>query len=159
MNPLYLVGPHSILLNPVLEFNPTIAMAPTATFKEEPTAEDKAIKVAEHIVIVGKKQFDMMMGGDQESDSTSSLTATITHVKLEPLDEGAIPKDADDSLLPEDIEETADMVIPGHSTAADEVGAPAATDNVLASAPPTAGEPNAQAVPPKAKKWCSILIM
>ena len=84
VNPLYLVGPHGILLNPVLEFNPAIATAMTAAFEEESTAEGKAVKVAEHIVMVEKKQFDMTMGGDQESDSASSLTAAITHVKLEP---------------------------------------------------------------------------
>ena len=77
VNPLYLVGPDSILLNPVLEFNPTIASVVMATFEEEPTADTQAVKVTEHIVMVGKKQFDMMMGGNQESDSTSSLTVTI----------------------------------------------------------------------------------
>ena len=98
VNPRYLVGPHSILLNPLVELNPTIASVVMATFEEDPTTMVKAVGVAEHIVMVGKKQFDMTSGGDQESNSASSLTAAITHVKLKPLDESTIHED--DSGLP-----------------------------------------------------------
>ena len=150
MNPLCLVGPHSILPNPVLEFNPTIAVAATATFEGEPTAEAKVVKVAECIVMVGKKQFDMTMGGDQESDSASSLTTAITHVKLEPPNESAIPEDADDSLLPEGTEDIADIVTPECNTIADEVVTTPATDNAPASVPLTVTEPNALAILPRA---------
>ena len=80
-------------------------MAATATFEEESTANTKAVKVAECIVMVGKKQFDMMVDRDHESDSASSLTITITNVKLEPPDKGAIPENVDDSLLLEGAEE------------------------------------------------------
>ena len=66
VNPLYLVGPHSILPNPLLEFKPMIATAATAAFEEEPTAEAKAMEVGGYIVMVGKKQFDMTMVGHQD---------------------------------------------------------------------------------------------
>ena len=69
VNPLYLVGPHSILPNPLVELNPTISSVAMATFEEDPTVMVKTIKVAEHIMMVGKKQFDMTSGGGQESDS------------------------------------------------------------------------------------------
>ena len=59
-----------------------IALAAMAAFEEDPTTMAKTVKVAEHIVMVGKKQFDMTAGGDQESDSASSLTTAITYVKL-----------------------------------------------------------------------------
>ena len=63
INTLYLVGPDSILPNLVLELNPTIASAVTATFEDEPTAEAQPFEVAEHIIMVGKKQFDPVMLG------------------------------------------------------------------------------------------------
>ena len=47
VNPLYLVGPHSILPNPLVELNPTIALAVMATFEEDPTTMVKTVKVAE----------------------------------------------------------------------------------------------------------------
>ena len=150
VNPLYLVGPHSILPNPVLEFNPMIAVAVTAAFEEEPTAEAKAVEVAECIVMVGKKQFDMMMGGDQESDSASSLTTAITHVKLKPPDERTIPED--DSGLPEDNEDIADEDAVECNTVADEVVNTPVINDTPASVPSTGTKPKAQAIPPRASK-------
>ena len=99
VNPLYLVGPDSILLNPVLEFNPTIALAVAAAFEEEPIADAQAVKVTECIVMVGRK------GRDQESDSASSLTVTITNVKIELPDQGTIPEDTNTSQSPEGTED------------------------------------------------------
>ena len=151
VNPLYLVGPHNILPNPVLEFNPTIAAVVTAAF-EEPTTVAKVIEVAEHIVMMGKKQFDMMMGGDQESNSASSLTTAITHVKLEPPDESAIPEDAGDSRLPEDTQDIADVVTLECNTIADKVVNTPAIDDASASVPLTTMEPDAQAIPPRASE-------
>ena len=147
VNPLYLVGPHSILLNPLVELNPTISAAVTAAFEEDPTTMAKAVKVAECIVMVGKKQFNMTTGGNQESNSASSLTATITHVKLEPLDESTICED--DSALPEDPEDIADIVTPECNTATDEVVNTPTIDNASASVPVTVMEPNAQAALPR----------
>ena len=135
VKPLYLVGPHSILPNPLLEFNPTIAAAASAASEEEPRAEAKAVEVGKHIVMVGKKQFDMTMGGDQESDSTSSLTAIITHVKLEPPNKNTIHKDADDSLLQEGTEDIADEVALENTTTADEVETTLVTNNTPALHP------------------------
>ena len=147
VNPLYLVGPHSILPNPLVEVNPMIALAATATFEEDPTAMAKAVKVAEHIVMVGKKQFDMTSGGDQESNSASSLTTAITHVKLEPLDESTIHED--DSRLPEDPEDIADIITPKCETATDKaVNTPTAND-APALAPVTTTKPNTQAALPR----------
>ena len=97
INPLYLVGPDSILPNPALEFNPTIALAGATTFEEEPRADPQPTEDAKHIVMVGKKQFDMMM--DLESDSASSLTVAITNVKIEPLNQGTILEDTERSCL------------------------------------------------------------
>ena len=145
VNPLYLVGSHSILLNPLVELNPTIASAVTATFEVDPTTMAKTVKVAEHIVMVGKKQFDMMLGGDQESDSASSLTATITHVKLEPLDKSTIHED--DSGLPDDPEDIADTITPTGGTATDK--AVNTIDDGSASVPATVTKPNTQAAPPR----------
>ena len=147
VNPLYLVGPHSIHPNPLVELNPMIASAATATFEEDPTAMAKAVKVAEHIVMVGKKQFKMTLGGDQESDSARSLTATITHIKLEPLDESTLHKD--DSRLPDDSEDIADTVTPTHGTATDE--AANTIDDGPASVPATATvmKPNTHTAPPR----------
>ena len=102
-----------------MELNPTIASVAMAAFEEDPTAMAKAIKVAECIVMVGKKQFDMTSGGDQESNSASSLTAAITNVKLEPLHESTIHKD--DSGLPDDPEDIADTVTPTCGTTTDKV--------------------------------------
>ena len=150
VDPLYLVGSHSILPNPLVELNPTIAMMVTAAFEEDPTAMAKAVKVAECIVMMGKKQFGMMTGGDQESDSASSLTATITHVKLEPLNESTIPED--DSGLPEDPEHIADIVAPECNTATDEVVNTPTIDNAPALVPVTAMVPNAQATQPRGPK-------
>ena len=147
VNPLYLVCPHSILPNPLVELNPTIAAVVTATFEEDPTTMAKAIKVAEHILMVGTKQFNMMTGGDQESNSASSLTTTITHVKLEPLDESTIPED--DSRLPEDPEDIADIVAPKHDTATDEAVDTPTINNALVSVPVTMMEPNAQTALPR----------
>ena len=158
VNPLYLVGPNSILLNPVLEFKPTIAVVVTAAFAEEPTAEAKAFKVAEYIVMVGKKQFDMMMCGDQTSDSASSLTIAITHVKLEPCDESAIPEDVNDSLLLEDTEEIANVVVLECNTAADEAETVPAIKNAPASVPLTMTESNAQPLCPRPLRWWLIPI-
>ena len=143
VNPLYLVGPHSILPNPLVELNPTIALAVTAAFEEDPTAMAKTVKVAECIVMVGKKQFDMTSGGDQESDSASSLTAAITHVKLEPLEESTIRED--DSGLPDEPEDIADTVTPTGDTATDEVA------NTIddGSAPASAMKLNTPAAPPR----------
>ena len=80
---------------------------------------------------------------DQESDSASSLTATITHVKLEPLDKSTICED--DSGLPDDPEDIADTVTPTGGTTTDEVAN--TIDDRLAS--PTAMKPNTQAAPPR----------
>ena len=143
--PLYLVGPHSILPNPLVELNPTIASAVMATFEEDPTTMAKTIKVVECIMMVGKKQFDMMSGGDQESDSASGLTAAITHVKLEPLDESTIRED--DSGLPDDPEDIADTVTPTGGTATKE--AANTIDDRLVLVPATATKPNTQAAPPR----------
>ena len=150
VNPLYLVGPHSILPNPVLEYNPMIVAAATATFEEEPTTEVKAAKVAECIVMVGKKQFNMTMDGNQESDSASSLTTAITHVKLEPPNKRTIPED--NSGLPEDNEDIADEDAPEHKTIADEVVNTPVIDDTLVLVPSTVTEPKAQAIPPKASR-------
>ena len=145
VNPLYLVGPHNILANPLVELNPTIALAATATFGEDSTTMAKTVKVAEHIVMVGKKQFNMMSGGDQESSSASSLTAAITHVKLEPLDGSTICED--DSRLPDDPDDITDTVTPTGGTATDE--AANTIDDRLAPVPATAMKLNTQAAPPR----------
>ena len=107
----------------------------------------KAVKVAECIVMVGKKQFDMTLGGDQEFDSASSLTATITHVKLEPLDESTICED--DSGLPEDPEDIADIITPKCDTATDKVVNTPTAEDTLALVPATVMKPNTQAAPPR----------
>ena len=145
VNPLYLVGPHSILPNPLVELNPTIASAVMAAFEEDPTAMANTVKVAEHIVMVGKKQFDMTSSGDKESDSASSLTTAITHVKLEPLDGSTICED--DSRLPDDPEDIADTITPTGGTATDE--AVNTIDDGSASVPATETKPNTQAAPPR----------
>ena len=145
VNTLYLLGPNGILLNPLVELNPMIALAATAAFEEDPTAMAKTAKVAEHIVMVGKKQFNMMLGMDQESDSASSLTATITHVKLEPLDKSTICED--DSRLPDDPEDIADMVTPTGSTTTAE--AVSTIDDGLVSVPATMMKLNTQAALPR----------
>ena len=119
VNPLYLVGPHSTLPNPLVELNPTIVSAAMAAFEEDPTTMVKTVQVAECIMMVGKKQFDMTSGGDQESNSASSLTTAITHVKLEPLDGSTICED--DSGLPDDPEDIADTITPTGGTTTDEV--------------------------------------
>ena len=146
-NTLYLVGPDSILPNPVLELNPTIASAATATFEDEPTADAQTIEVTECIIMVGKKQFDMTMGGDQESDSASSLTIAITNVKIEPPDQGTIMEDADASQPPEGAEDAMDMTTPGPIT--DEEETPSANNGASATVPATAGDPVAQTTQPK----------
>ena len=105
----------------------------------------KTVKVAECIMMVGKKQFDMTSGGDQESDSASSLTAAITHVKLEPLDESTICED--DSGLPDDSEDIAVTITPTRSTATNE--AVNTIDDGSASAPATVMKPNTQAALPR----------
>ena len=145
VNPLYLVDPHNILPNPLVELNPTIALAVMAAFEEETTAMVKTVKVAEHIMMVGKKQFDMTSGRDQESDSASSLTTVITHVKLKPLDESTIRED--DSGLPDDPEDIADTITPKSGTATDEVAN--TINDGLALVPATATKPNTQAAPPR----------
>ena len=145
VNPVYLVGPHSILLNPLVELNPTIASVATAPFEEDPTTMAKTVKVAECIIMVGKKQFDMTSGMDQESDSASSLTATITHVKLEPPDTRTIHED--DSRLPDDSEDIADMATSTGSTAT--AKAMSTINDGLALVPVTMTKPNTQAAPPR----------
>ena len=95
--------------------------------------------------MVGKKQFDMTSGGDQESDSASSLTAAINHVKLEPLDESTIHEG--DSGLPDDSEDIADIITPTRGTATDE--AANTIGDRLASVPATATKPNTQGAPPR----------
>ena len=145
VNPLYLVGPHSILPNPLVELNPTIASVVMTTFEEDPATMANTIKVAECIMMVGKKQFNMMSSRDQESDSVSSLTATITHVKLKPLDKSTICED--DSRLPDDPEDIADTVTPTGGTATKE--AANTINDGSASAPATVTKPNTQATPPR----------
>ena len=147
MNPLYLVGPHSILPNPLVELNPTIAAAATAAFEEDPSAMAKAVKVAECIVMVGKKQFKHDNGWGSGINSASSLTAAITHVRLKPLNESTICED--ESGLPEDPEDIADIVAPKHDTATDEVVNTPTIDDALVSVPVTVTEPNAQTAPPR----------
>ena len=142
VNTLYLVGPDSILPNPVLELNPTIASVATATFEDKPTADAQAVKVAEHIIMVGKKQFDMMMGGDQESDSASSLTIAITNIKIKPPNQGTIMEDANAPQLPEGTEDATDMTTPG--PVANEEETPSANDGTSAMVPMAAGDPDAQ---------------
>ena len=61
-----------------------------------------------------------------------------------------MPEDADDSLLPEDTKDIADIVAPECNTIADEVVTTPATDNAPASLPLTAMEPNSQAILPRA---------
>ena len=145
VNPLYLVFSHSILPNPLVELNPTIALAVMATFEEDPTTMAKTVKVAERIVMVGKKQFDMTSGVDQESDSASSLTTAITHVKLEPPDTRTIRED--DSGLPDDSEDITDMATPTGSTATAE--AMSTIDDGPALAPVTTMKLNTQAALPR----------
>ena len=145
VNPLYLVGVHSILPNPLVELNPTIASAVMATFEEDPTTMAKTVKVAECIMMVGKKQFDMTSGGDQESNSASNLTSAITHVKLESLNRSTIHED--DSGLPDDAEDIADTITPTGGTATDEVAN--TINDGSASALATVTKPNTQAAPPR----------
>ena len=148
INTLYLVGPDSILLNLVLELKPTIASAVTATFEDEPTANAQTVEVAECIIMVGKKQFDMTMGGDQESDSASSLTVAITNIKIEPPNQGTIMEDMGyASQLPEGSEDAMDMTTLGPIT--DEEETPFANDSAPAMVPTTAGDPNTQTTQPK----------
>ena len=128
-----------------MELNPTIASVVMAAFEEDPTAMVKAIKVAECIMMVGKKQFNMTSGGDQESNSASSLTTTITHVKLEPLDESTICKD--DSGLPDDPEDIADTVTPTCGTTTDK--AANTIDDRLVSVPATVMKLNTQTALPR----------
>ena len=116
-----------------------------ATFEEDPTTIVKTVKVAEHIVMMGKKQFDMTSGRDQESNCASTLTTAITHVKLEPLDESTIHED--DSGLPDDSEDIADTVTPTHGTTTDEVVN--TIDDRSASVPATVRKPNTQAALPR----------
>ena len=141
-NTLYLVGPDSILQNPVLELNPTIASAATAAFEDKSTANVQAIEVTECIIMVGKKEFDMMIDGDQESDSASSLTIAITNIKIEPPNQDAIMEDADTFQPPEGAEDATDMTTPGPVTNEDET--PSANDGASATVPATAGDPDAQ---------------
>ena len=145
VNPLYLVGPHSILPNPLVELNPMIASMVMATFEEDPTAMAKTVKVAECIVMVGKKQFHMTSGMDQESNSASSLTAAITHVKFEPPDECTIYED--DLGLPDDSEDITDMATPTSSTATAETVS--TINDGLVSVPATVTKPNTQAALPR----------
>ena len=117
----------------------------TAAFEEDPTAMVKTVKVAEHIVVVGKKQFDMTLGGDQESDSASSLTIAITHVKLEPFDKNTIRKD--DSRLPDESEDISDSITPICGTAASEVVNTPFIDSTPMPVPETTAEPNTWMAP------------
>ena len=139
---LYLVGPDSILPNPVLELNPTIASAATAAFEDKPTADVQAVEVTACIIMVGKKHFDMTMGGDQESDSASSLTITITNVKIKPPDQDTIMEDANTFEPPEGTEDAKDMTTPGPATDEEEI--PSANDVASATVPVAAGDPEAQ---------------
>ena len=148
VNTLYLVGPESILLNPVLELNPTIASAAMAAFEDEPTANMETVQVAECIIMVGKKQFDMMMGGDQESDSASSLAITITNVKIKPPDQSSNMEDTGyASQLPEGTEDAEDMSTPGPIT--NEGEAPPANDGTPAMVLMAVGDPDSQTTPLK----------
>ena len=97
--------------------------------------------------MVEKKQFDMTMGGDQESDSASSLTITITNVKIELPDQGTIMDDADASQPPEGAEDATDMSTPGSVTDEEEI--PSANDGASATVPVTAGDPDTQTTQPK----------
>ena len=120
-----------------------------AAFKKEPTADVQPIEVTEHIVIVGKKQFDMTMGGNQESDSASSLTMAITNVKIESPDQGTILKDTNTSQSSEGPENATDMTTPRPGLIADEQEVPSANDGMSAMVSADALNPNAQTAQPK----------
>ena len=102
--------------------------------------------MTEHIVMVTKKQFDMIMGGDQESDSTSSLTIAITNIKIEPPDQGNILEDTNTRGMetPEGAKNDTNMITLGPGTVTDEQEVPSANNGMLSTVPMPAGDPNAQ---------------
>ena len=112
-------------------------------------ADMQPVEVTKHIVKVGRKQFDMTMGGDLESDSANSLTIAITNVKIKPPNQGTILEDTNTCQPPEGTENAADITTPGPGLVADEQEVPLANNGASATVSATAVDPNAQTAQPK----------
>ena len=94
-----------------------------------------------------------MMGGDQESYSASSLTITITNVKIKPPDQGAILQDTNTSWPPEGTKNSTDMITLGPGTVTNEQEVPLANggmpanDSASSTVPVAAWDTNTQTTP------------